>query len=318
MRKIIVALLMFGLFFVLTGCDFDWQSILDELNGKKSYNIEYVLNGGTIDENIPTTYRENDLPLTLPIPTKEGHIFIGWFNNIDFEGEAIIEIAQGTKENLTFYAKFERVYTITYYVNEGTLPEDAIITYTKDDLPIVLPIPSREGYTFDGWYRDSEYSFKLTQINNPNDITLYAKWVEIEKVYIITYILNGGTNHPNNPTTYTENQLPIAISMPTREGYIFMGWYLTPDFSGEKITDLSKETTGDIVIYAKWELVGLETTVYLVEIAEHSRLQSDYDLAKNAIEALPDDPQKEELLERLLQIEIIEDDVIRDDSTIID
>ena len=35
MRKIIVALLMFGLFFVLTGCDFDWESILDELNGKK-------------------------------------------------------------------------------------------------------------------------------------------------------------------------------------------------------------------------------------------------------------------------------------------
>ena len=77
MKKIIVALLMFGLFFVLTGCDFDWESILDELNGKKSYNIEYVLNGGTIDENIPTTYRENDLPLTLPIPTKKDIFFYG-------------------------------------------------------------------------------------------------------------------------------------------------------------------------------------------------------------------------------------------------
>ena len=42
-----------------------------------------------------------------------------------------------------------------------------------------------------------------------------------------------------------------------------MGWYLTPDFSGEKITDLSKETTGDIVIYAKWELVGLVKQLYI-------------------------------------------------------
>ncbi len=43
----------------------------------------------------------------LPIPHKLGYNFLGWYNNENFNGEAITYISQGTTDNLTFYAKWE-------------------------------------------------------------------------------------------------------------------------------------------------------------------------------------------------------------------
>jgi hypothetical protein len=42
--------------------------------------------------------------------------------------------------------------------------------------------------------------------------------------YTIEYNLNGGTNNPNNPGTYTIESDIITLQNPTRTGYIFDGW----------------------------------------------------------------------------------------------
>ena len=39
----------------------------------------------------------------------------------------------------------------------------------------------------------------------------------------ITYFMNGGINHSDNPTSFTENSPTIILQDPTKEGYVFDG-----------------------------------------------------------------------------------------------
>lgn len=69
--------------------------------------------------------------------------------------------------------------------------------------------------------------------------------------YAITYELNGGENHAENPAFYNETQ-EITFKEPTRTGYTFAGWYTDAAFTNT-ITAIKKGTTGAITLYAKWE-----------------------------------------------------------------
>ncbi len=70
----------------------------------------------------------------------------------------------------------------------------------------------------------------------------------------ITYELNGGVNNDANPIGY-QRALPVVFFEPTKEGYTFGGWYTTADFQeGTEITGTDASTTGDIIIYAKWNI----------------------------------------------------------------
>ena len=86
--------------------------------------------------------------------------------------------------------------------------------------------------------------------------------------------MNGGNDDHNSPTTY--NVLyPVSFYEPTREGYDFLGWYdengnrvygvnntaENSDADFDNIDDLynklSKRTTGDITVYARWAKVSV-------------------------------------------------------------
>ncbi len=68
-------------------------------------------------------------------------------------------------------------YTVNYEPMGGTMTGALRDTYTPDG--IVFPTPSREYYTFGGWYYDTSFAAKATEselTENPADVTLYAKW----------------------------------------------------------------------------------------------------------------------------------------------
>lgn len=71
------------------------------------------------------------------------------------------------------------------------------------------------------------------------------------KKYTITYKLNGGKNSSKNPKTYTKSTATITLKNPTRTGYTFKGWYSDSKFK-KKVTKISKGSTGNITLYAKW------------------------------------------------------------------
>ncbi len=144
-------------------------------------------------------------------------------------------------------------YTITYELNGGTNNPVNPTNYTIETATITLNTPTRTGYTFNGWYRTSDFSGSaITGISqgSTGNKTLYAKWTPTE--YTITYDLGGGTNDPVNPTSYTIETATITLNTPTRTGYTFNGWYTTSDFSGSAVTGISQGSTGNKTLYTKW------------------------------------------------------------------
>lgn len=72
--------------------------------------------------------------------------------------------------------------------------------------------------------------------------------VTIVKGYSIKYVLDGGTNHPDNPSQYAKESDTITLKAPTRNNYFFDGW-----FNGDKeVTQIVSGSTGDITLTAKW------------------------------------------------------------------
>lgn len=206
-----------------------------------TYNVIYNLDGGTNDSNNPSTYTVED-NITLAAPTKTGYTFFGWFDN---NGNQVTSIVAGTTGALTLTARWNEgnEYTATLDANGGSVSETLINVQYEHSYS--LPTPTRLGYTFDGWYDGS------TKVNNTgiwkytSNKTFVAHWTIIN--YSINYTLNGGTNNPSNPSTYTVED-SITFAAPTKTGYTFLGWYSNDTL----LTDISSGSTGELNIEARW------------------------------------------------------------------
>jgi len=75
------------------------------------------------------------------------------------------------------------------------------------------------------------------------------------RTYDIVYVLNGGTNADDNPSTHKSSS-ELALSDPKYEGYVFTGWYSDPELTQRKDT-IEKGTTGTVTVYAGWEVSQL-------------------------------------------------------------
>ena len=54
----------------------------------------------------------------------------------------------------------------------------------------------------------------------------------------ISYVLQEGTNHPDNPESYKSQNTEIELYEPTRDGYRFIGWFLDEEYK-QKISYIS-------------------------------------------------------------------------------
>lgn len=106
--------------------------------------------------------------------------------------------------------------------------------------------PLRDGYVFDGWYKNKEFSGERVKASDFQNIEcdLYAKWVKINRV---VYILDGGTNSGNNKSIIYEGEV-MKLSKPEKNGYIFVGWY---NEHKERINEIKGQGKFEIV-YAVW------------------------------------------------------------------
>lgn len=80
---------------------------------------------------------------------------------------------------------------------------------------------TREGYTFDGWYLDADYTEKATfPIAMPaEDLAVYARFVINQYTY--TFNTDGGTEI--DPIT-ADYGTEISVEAPVKEGYTFQTW----------------------------------------------------------------------------------------------
>ena len=69
--------------------------------------------------------------------------------------------------------------------------------------------------------------------------------------YEIVYVMNGGENNYMNSEMLLEQELPVTLSVPVREGYNFAGWYEDSNYT-KRVTTITRENAKDMVLFAKW------------------------------------------------------------------
>ena len=142
---------------------------------------------------------------------------------------------------------------ITFDTNGGTqlnsqlLEKDGKLTKPND--------PTKEGYIFDGWYVDDE-EFDFDRVLTEN-VTLVARWKKVESSeeedkFTVTFETDGVV-YANK--TVEKDKLLSEPTDPTKEGYIFDGWYVD-----EEEFDFSTKITKDITLIATWKKKVTNTT----------------------------------------------------------
>ena len=227
------------------------------LLAENAHTITYELDGGVNNPKNLFSFTEEDY-IGIKNPTKTGYTFLGWYDNKNFTGKPIKGWAAGDKTaNVTLYAKWEKEpepavkVTITFNTNGANVKAPEAITSTSIES---VELPVLTGVNFSHWNTKADgsgHSYNGTAIFTES-VTLYAILLA-ENAYTITYELNGGVNNPKNKFSFTEDEM-VALREPTKDGYKFVGWYETANFSGEAIKIWYEgEKTANVTLYAKWE-----------------------------------------------------------------
>lgn len=210
--------------------------------------VSFEANGGSCVQTIGYA-TSLSTAVTLPAATRSGYVFVGWFtaeSGGTFIGKG--GASYTPSGNITLYAQWGKVSTVTYNANGGTC---SVTTDTFTGDAIVLPSATKVGMAHIGWYTAPEGGERVGAAGESyvptGDITLYAQWATPPTV---TYNANGGSC-PETSATYTDTALTLPT--PTRSGYRFTGWY-TAASGGIKAGDADAAYTpsADITLYAQW------------------------------------------------------------------
>ncbi|MBR1785537.1 MAG: InlB B-repeat-containing protein, partial [Paludibacteraceae bacterium] len=219
--------------------------------------LDAATNGGTSDHATIEVIHGATIGAVPPDAQKGCNDFTGWYTKpvggVKITSDFTIEY------NLkTLYAQFSddvRTYPITY--NAGANGTGTVAGGTKtcgEDATLSSSTFTRDGYAQTGWSLTDggaqAYALGGTYTENAA-LTLYPVWTVVS--YNLTYEgLNGATN--SNPATYTIETATITLADPgTRAGYTFTGWTC----GGSPITQIALGSTGDKVITANWEKIGV-------------------------------------------------------------
>lgn len=145
---------------------------------------EYTINF-YVDDDIFSTLQTsgNDL-ITLPdAPKKESYEFVGWFFDKDTFNNQLKEdtyLNKSLDQDINVYANYlfkeepVKEFTVTFDTCGGDKMDSITTSIISSE-----PIPTRDGYTFLGWYLENTYIDKVTfPYEVTQNITLYAKWGE--------------------------------------------------------------------------------------------------------------------------------------------
>jgi phosphate transport system substrate-binding protein len=183
-------------------------------------------NGGTLVGDATVTVPEGEkMPLPYDPTPPEKRAFTGWFRDAAAMDEWIFseDVVTG---DMTLYAGWEPVYTVTFHANGGTFAssskggDEVEMDFTGGSLLSVPQNVKRDGYVLEGWYRDEaltgRWDFSFDVVTADGD--LYAKWGEgIEGLTLENYPrVDGATS------TRALNHM-IACKL-LGLSYVWQGW----------------------------------------------------------------------------------------------
>ena len=194
------------------------------------YTLTVNPNGGTWNNSTSAqTFTQNyNTTKTIANPTRTGYTFDGWTlsGSGTLSGTTFTFGAGAT----TLTAKWIPLYVATFNGNGGTVSETSRTLLGGDELG-TLPVATRIGYTFNGWYTAASGGSQIsasTKMPNSN-VTYYAHWTA--NTYTLTLNANGGNFGYNDyirTKSVTYNNAYGTLDTPYRIGYTFIGWYTEP------------------------------------------------------------------------------------------
>lgn len=214
-----------------------------DANGHGRTWVDYV----QVKEGQSVTFPED--PVADP-----GYEFAGWYTEPECKNE--FNASTQIYKNETLYAKWAiKSYDIVYALADGVNDKDNPVEYNVETPTIVFEKPTKDGHNFDGWFYDSDYTMRATQITQgtTGDKTLYAKW-EIN-TYTIVYMSGvsvEGTSVADEKNWGETITLKGAVSEFYREGYVQDGWSTSDGGELMYKVGASYSENKNLVLYPHW------------------------------------------------------------------
>ncbi|EAD8561850.1 InlB B-repeat-containing protein [Listeria monocytogenes] len=194
--------------------------------------------------------------LTEPTePTKDGYTFEGWYDAQTGGTKWNFATNKMPANNITLYARYSvKSYTATFD-KEGTTTTQAV---DYDSLLTEPTVPTKDGYTFDGWY-DAEtggnkWNFATNKMPAKN-MTLYARFSL--KAYTATFNVEDTTT-----TQAVDYEALIEEpTAPTKEGHTFDGWYDAETGGSKWDFAANKMPAKDVTLYARFTVKSYTVTL---------------------------------------------------------
>ncbi|EDF4964713.1 LPXTG cell wall anchor domain-containing protein [Listeria monocytogenes] len=219
--------------------------IIQPLNEPVDYNVTFNIDGNTSEVK---TVTEEDLIPEPANPTKQGYTFDGWYDAETGGTKWDFTTGQMPANDLMLYAHFSvNSYQVNFYI-DGAVMNEAVVYDTLLNEPTA---PTKQGYTFDGWY-DAEtggnkWDFKTMKMP-ANDVTLYAHFTVSS--YQVNFDIDGAVT--NEAIVY--DTLLNEPATPTKQGYTFDGWYDAETGGNKWDFKTMKMPANDVTLYAHFTI----------------------------------------------------------------
>lgn len=152
-------------------------------------------------------------------------------------------------------------YTVTFEENGGSEVADVSVVNGQSFARPADPV--RDGYKLIAWTTvadDLDTAFSFDSAIVTSNLTLYAYWaayVPGQSEYVVDFQLNYDGETPDSMTTVGGRL--FGVPEPTREGYVFDGWWVSMYDDGEKLSyRWTSDTvfTEDTTLFAVWNEAG--------------------------------------------------------------
>ena len=158
---------------------------------------------------------------TTPLPVmveREGYRFSGWYDNADFEGDAVTQISSSATGDKEYWAKFVRSHSVSFVLNEGSIFKGEIDHYIEGETTVLPTMVFKNGASFEGWYTTEDFTgsryYSIPATAN-EDMTFYAKWGAEKTTF---YLRQGGSPEPVNVLYEGENM--VWLDKTTMDRYV--------------------------------------------------------------------------------------------------
>ena len=206
----------------------------------------------TVPQTDPTLTEAPD-PGTSP----SGQTFMGWYLDSGLT-QAVTYPYTVTSAGATFYASWQTVDPNSAVISLEGSKGAVVATFALNsqiNASDLNPGTDSTGATFAGWYLDAACTQPVTfPYTVTGNATFYAKWEEAG--YTVTFNTMGGDPMPSRKLMVIpgSGNMPDDEFIPTREGYVFQGWYQNEAdaLAGRRKMSFPFTIRGDRTIFAGW------------------------------------------------------------------